>query len=175
MQPDSVLVQLIRDGHVSVYEDLVVRYSRAGMLTALRILRDHHAAEDVVQESFVIAYRRLDSLRNGSKFGGWFMRIVSRQALRKLKEHQVEAPLESMEEIPAVGGNSEPHECEQLMELINRLPVHERLVVTLRHLDGHSTGEIAEITGRPTGTVTKQLSRAIRRLRDMAAMQRSSQ
>jgi len=175
MQPDSVLVQLVKDGQVSAYEDLVVRYRRAGMLTALRIVRNHHAAEDVVQESFVVAYRRLDTLRDGSKFGGWLMRIVGRQAVRERRKYPREGPLESMEGHPPARDNSEPHGCEQLMELIHRLPVHERLIVTLRHLDGHSISEIAEITGRPTGTVTKQLSRAVRRLRDMAAMQRSSQ
>lgn len=175
MQPDSLLVQLVRDGQVSVYEDLVVRYGRAGMLTALRILRNHHAAEDVVQESFLIAYQRLDTLRDRSRFGGWFTQIVRRQALRRLKKDPREGTLEAIAEAPDARGRPESDGCERLMEMVNRLPVRDRLLVTLRYLNGHSTGEIAEITGRPVGTVTKQLSRAVGRLRDMAAMQRSSQ
>lgn len=175
MQPDSELVQHVRDGETSVYEELVMRYRRAAMAAALRVLRDHHAAEDVVQESFVVAYQRLDSLRDGSKFGAWLIRIVGRQAVRALRKHPVEASVDSLTEIAVTTSKPEVDGCQRLLKLIDRLPVHERLVVTLRHLDGHSTGEIAEITGCPTGTVTKQLSRAIRRLRDLAAMQRSSQ
>ncbi|MCA9171876.1 MAG: sigma-70 family RNA polymerase sigma factor, partial [Planctomycetales bacterium] len=52
----------------------------------------------------------------------------------------------------------------ELAEAINSLPDHERIVVVLRYLDGHSTQDIASILERPIGTVTKQLSRAIARL-----------
>ncbi len=55
-----------------------------------------------------------------------------------------------------------------LIALINRLPEGERLVVTLHHLEGHPVNAIAEITGRPVGTVTKQLSRALQRLHGWA-------
>lgn len=175
MQPDSELVQQVREGETSVYEHLVVRYRRAAMLAALRVLRDHHAAEDVVQESFVVAYRRLDSLRDGSKFGAWLMQIVRRQAVRALGKHPLEASVGSLKEVPVSPSTPDEDGCQRLLELINRLPVHERLVVTLRYLDGRSNSEIAEITGRPTGTVTKQLSRAVRRLRQMGVMQRLEQ
>ena len=52
-----------------------------------------------------------------------------------------------------------------LLRLVSRLPDRERVLVGLRYFDGHSMAEIAEIAGRPVGTVTKQLSRAIARLR----------
>jgi RNA polymerase sigma-70 factor (ECF subfamily) len=48
---------------------------------------------------------------------------------------------------------------------VARLPEHERLVVVLRYLNGHSVAEVAAALGRPVGTVTKQLSRAIERLK----------
>ena len=54
------------------------------------------------------------------------------------------------------------------MELVNRLPLHERLVFTLRYLDGHRPSDIAAMTGRPLDTVKKQLSRAMGRLRRWA-------
>ena len=56
-------------------------------------------------------------------------------------------------------------EHEYLLSLIARLPENQRVLIGLRYFDGQSTGEIAEITGRPVGTVTKQLSRAMGRLR----------
>ena len=56
-------------------------------------------------------------------------------------------------------------EHEHLLNLVARLPDHERLLIGQRYFDGHSMAEIAAITARPIGTVTKQLSRAIARLR----------
>ena len=52
-----------------------------------------------------------------------------------------------------------------LLNRVRQLPKHERLIVSLRYFDGHGVQEIAQITGRPVGTVTKQLSRALERLR----------
>jgi RNA polymerase sigma-70 factor, ECF subfamily len=56
-------------------------------------------------------------------------------------------------------------EHEHLLSLVARLPDHERVLIGQRYLDGHSIAEIAAITSRPIGTVTKRLSRAIARLR----------
>ena len=56
-------------------------------------------------------------------------------------------------------------DSELLLAALARLPEHERLVVALRYLEGHSVAEIGQVLGRPVGTVTKQLSRAIQRLR----------
>ena len=53
----------------------------------------------------------------------------------------------------------------EVVEQIARLPEHERLVAVMRYVDGRTMREIAEATGRPEGTITKQLSRAIERLR----------
>lgn len=168
MQPDSELVDRVKRGETRAYEPLVLRYRRAAMLVALQVLPDHHAAEDVVQDSFVIAFRRLGSLRDGSKFAAWLARIVRRQAFRALRRQWPTVPVESMSQAPTVPEDPQRDGCERLIERINRLPIHERLVVTLHHLDGHPVGEIAEMTGRPVGTVTKQLSRAMARLRRWA-------
>ena len=52
------------------------------------------------------------------------------------------------------------------MAAVSSLPEHERTVTVLRYFNGHSVIEIADLTGRPVGTITKQLSRALKRLRD---------
>jgi RNA polymerase sigma-70 factor (ECF subfamily) len=54
---------------------------------------------------------------------------------------------------------------EDVIEQLGRLPEHERIAVVLRYVDGNSIQEIADATGRPTGTIKKQLSRALARLR----------
>ena len=82
MQPDSVLVDRVQKGDVLAYEQLVVRYQRIAMVAALRVVKDRQQAEDVVQESLILAYQHLASLRNGSMFGPWLTRITQRQAVR---------------------------------------------------------------------------------------------
>jgi RNA polymerase sigma-70 factor (ECF subfamily) len=56
-------------------------------------------------------------------------------------------------------------ERQRLLDAVRRLPAHERVAVSLRYFEGRGVNEIAQITGRPVGTVTKQLTRAIDRLR----------
>ncbi|MFV1968502.1 MAG: RNA polymerase sigma factor [Pirellulaceae bacterium] len=61
MLRDSELVRRVQQGHTDAYEQLVRRYERAAKIVALHVVKDHHRAEDVVQESFIIAYQRLNS------------------------------------------------------------------------------------------------------------------
>jgi RNA polymerase sigma-70 factor (ECF subfamily) len=168
VQPDSVLVDRVKQGDIVAYEQLVVRYQRAAMVAALRILKDRQQAEDVVQESFVIAYQRFASLRDGSKFGLWLMRITKREAVRAARKRRPVVSIGPAVERVASRHEPMPDGHESLIELLNRLPTHERMVVVLHHLEGQTASDIAQITGRPVGTVTKQLSRAIERLRRWA-------
>jgi len=175
VQPDSAIVRRVQQGDTDAYEQLVARYERSARVAALRVVNDHHLAEDVVQQAFVIAYERLTSLRDGAKFGPWLLRITMRQAIRTARERGLSLSLNPGQE-PADGSKTERlgEASEAVVELLGRLPAHERLVVTLRYLDGCEFREIAEMTGRPVGTVTKQVSRALRRLRRWSRNKESS-
>src|SRR5581483_8513452 len=111
-------------------------------------------------------YRRLGQLRNPAHFGLWLLRITHREALRVARRRR------SVEPLPPHGGGAAEQpaapptpELDDLLPALGRLPAHERLVVSLRFLNGLSVAEVARVTGRPVGTVTKQLSRALERLR----------
>ncbi|MCE5302685.1 MAG: sigma-70 family RNA polymerase sigma factor [Planctomycetaceae bacterium] len=166
MPSTEEMVRAIRAGETSAFAELVRCYQRAAIITAYSVLLDFHLAQDAVQEAFVAAYQRLDQLRDAASFGPWLLRIVRRRALRLRRGRNAEH---------IVVGNfdrAESQACdwiesyEQVVQHIARLPEHERIVVTMRYLDGRSVREIADLTGRPAGTVTKQLSRAIERLQD---------
>jgi RNA polymerase sigma-70 factor, ECF subfamily len=167
VESDSQLVDRIDAGEPRAFAVLVARYERLAMGAALRVVRDTHLAEDVVQDAFVAAFGSLRLLRSRSQFGPWLMAIVRRQAARALRRHlraPVSATMNGCE--PELGASSSwiPND-NGLLDLIERLPTQEHVVIGLRHFQGHSVQEIAEITGRPIGTVTKQLSRAYERLR----------
>jgi RNA polymerase sigma-70 factor (ECF subfamily) len=153
---------------------LVERHERAVWATAWRILRDEHAASDAAQESFLQAFRHLDRLRKPDLFGVWVLRIAHREALR-MAGRRARFPGLSLED----SGTDPPHptpqaknhssgfslSSEELLAAIGQLPEHERLVIVARYLEGKPVAEIGAGLGRPVGTVTKQLSRALLRLK----------
>jgi RNA polymerase sigma-70 factor (ECF subfamily) len=146
---------------------LVERYAVSVKTVAISIVRDHHAAEDIAQETFVQGYKRLSSLRIPSLFGRWILKIARHLALRSLRAVRNDVSLDNAAEI----ASAEPNhmDTDQLLTELMRLPEREQRLLMLRYFSGHSIEEIARITGRPVGTVTKQMSRGYARLRERLA------
>lgn len=166
MLSNAELVKAVLGGDRAAFAALVQRYERAVLGVATSVLEDHHAAQDAAQEAFMVAYRRLDSLRNGSTFGAWLLRITHRQAVRMARQRSRAAEVVRPADDPAVERDGRLDDASQtLLAEVMRLPRHERDVLMHKHFAGHSVRTIAEMTGRPLGTVTKQLSRAYARLR----------
>lgn len=165
-QSDSVLVKAVLNGDREAYGSLFERYERSVQAVALAVLGDHHAAQDAVQESFMTAYKKLGGLRKGSSFGPWIRKIAKREAIRigrvTLKRKDAKQLAIQASEVSNDGQIDEPNR--KIIDAVMRLPKHELAVVMLRHFDGHSIKMISNITGRKTGTVTMQLSRAHARL-----------
>jgi RNA polymerase sigma-70 factor, ECF subfamily len=165
-ESDEQLVVRTRQGDRAAFAQLVERYERPGLAVARSILRSWHDARDAVQDAFVTAYQRLHRLWSPRKFGAWFLRIVRRQALwhrrRKTARDRRVRPMVA-EPSSEAGGRAACRDG--VSELIARLPAQECVVVSLRHLQDLPVAEIARVTGRPVGTVTKQLSRAYARMR----------
>jgi len=133
-------------------------------------LGDFHLAQDVAQEAFVTAYQRLSQLRDAASFGPWVLRITRRRALRLLRRRRVgempgEESVDGRAYIAAANRDDWMEPYAEVVQQLVRLPEHERLVTVMRYVDGQSVSQIADATGKPVGTITKQLSRAIERLR----------
>lgn len=165
---DSELVARVRGGDVEAFGQLIQRYERSLLAVVLAQVRDVQAAEDVAQEALLLAFRRLETLRDAARFGPWLMQIGRRQAVEALRTRRV--PVASCAEdrrceTPVDANNHLWIEHQHLLGLVARLPDHERVVIGQRFFHGQSMSEIAATTGRPVGTVTKQLSRALARLR----------
>jgi RNA polymerase sigma-70 factor (ECF subfamily) len=168
MRTNEELIAAVLSGEQAAFAELLRRFERAAWTTAWKILRDYHAAQDATQNAFVEAYRRLGQLRSPDLFGVWLLRITGREALRLARQRRKVDSLASAGDFAASqAGDPLTPEASDLLLAIGRLPEHERLVIVLRYLDGLTVAEVARLTGRPVGTVTKQLSRAIERLRSM--------
>ncbi len=96
------------------------------------------------------------------------MQIAHRCALDAVARRSHELPLETGVHEPAASHNGQLDEDKQrLLAAVMQLPGGERQVVMLRYFGGHTVREVASMAGRSVGTVTKQLSRAHRRLRNL--------
>ena len=167
------LIGEVKSGHSMAFTELVRRYERAAWVAAWKVLREYHSTNDATQNSFVEAFCKLSQLRSPSQFGVWLMRIAHREALRMARRPFRVMPLNAASEVTAPTAIDSSIEHDELITAVGNLPEHERLVVVLRYFNGHSIEEIAQLTGRPVGTVTKQLSRAIARLKSLMLVEES--
>jgi RNA polymerase sigma-70 factor (ECF subfamily) len=168
VKSDADLVQRVQGGDVEAFGRLIERYERTLVAVALAKLRDIHAAEDVAQTTALRAFERLHTLRQADRFGPWLMQIARSQAIDVLRSRRVAAVAGAGEsnDDPAAEPDGLPWiESDHLLSLVARLNDDERVLIGQRYFDGHSMADIAAGLGRPVGSVTKQLSRAVARLR----------
>ncbi|MCJ7730369.1 MAG: sigma-70 family RNA polymerase sigma factor [Sedimentisphaerales bacterium] len=166
MQTDTELVKAALDGQKEAFAELVRRYERPVRAVAINILSGHHSVQDAVQDAFVAGYQNLSMLRNRDSFGPWLMKIARRCALDWMNRRPKGNPLETNPAAVIENPNGQLDEdSELLLAAVVELPEVERQVVMLRYFAGHNIREVADAVGRSVGTVTKQLSRAHKRLR----------
>lgn len=169
---DREIVQAVLDGDRDAFRLLVEREQVAVYRACLRVLGRPHDAEDVAQESFVIAYRSLGSYRGEGPLGGWLMRIATRQAFRRLGRRREAADITAAGEI-AAARDADPlaatlaGERQRTVRLaVAALPEPYRETVALRFFGDLALDEIASITRRPVNTVKTHLRRGLQRMRD---------
>jgi RNA polymerase sigma factor (sigma-70 family) len=162
---DAHLIREVLAGRRDVYAVLVRRYERHLHAAAWAILRDHHAAEDVTQETFIKGYSKLATLRAGRSFGPWLLAIVRRTATDRARSKNRRVLVAVPSETPSVDTPAE-EDAALVLGALSRIPEREQQIVLLRYFDGLAVADIASRLGCPVGTVTKRLTRALGRLRD---------
>ena len=173
---DLELVRRAQDGEKLAFELLMTKYQRKLFRLALRIVGDATDAEDVVQESFIKAYRALPQFRGDAAFYTWLYRIAINAARSSLEQRG--------RRLPSHGGinpdddetfdmeehltNSDTPEAmlssKQMAQVVNQavqdLPEELRTALSLREIDGLSYDEIASAMDCPIGTVRSRIFRA---------------
>ncbi len=144
---------------------------------SLAIVGDEADARDATQETFVAAWRRIGSLRETDRFDAWLQRIAvnaARMTLRARGRRRVrEIPSGDVASLAALASASasddrsaivERSDADRLGVALARLPVDQRTILVLHHLEGHAVAELAEILEIPAGTVKSRLHTARRAL-----------
>jgi len=169
---DENLVRLALDGQISAFESLYQRHcSRIYALVWRLCGGDHGLAEDLLQESFVRAWQKLDSFRGDSQFGTWLHRLSANVALsdrrRRLRLARHEVDLDESVEKSATGSRDVyAADRSDLERAIARLPDRARTVLVLYDIEGYGHAEIAELTGMAEGSSKAQLHRARKLVRE---------
>ena len=164
---DARLVELARAGGSSAFDALVRRFQRAVHAVAFAVLSDREAALDVLQDSFIVAYRQIGNLEDPSKFGPWVCGIARNRAKQfirdrgRLRSREISLSEGADVTSPARAGEG----IERIQEALSKLTEAQADVVTLFYMEEYSIKDCALALGVPEGTVKRRLHDARQRLK----------
>ena len=175
---DEALVARFRAGDDRAFEALVRRYEAPLRKLAFGYLRDRMLAEDVAQESLLLAYQRIGSLGHAEAFRSWLYRIAINRAHDFLRRVARKAEIGGAEGEERIGQLEAPGDAvarlvardlaRRLAGAVAELPEKYRRPLLLKEIEGMTYAEIAELLGWPMGTVQIRIHRARLRLRERA-------
>jgi len=164
------LVERCLSGDSLGYKELYQRYSKAMYNTCLRILNNVAEAEDVLQESFIEAFKNLGGFEYRTSFGGWLKQICINRSINQLKKRRIDwvdmekiAGYDSAEELP-IDETELTLKVESVKKAIMKLPDGYRTVLSLYLLEGYDHEEISEILNVAESTTRTQFMRAKQKL-----------
>jgi RNA polymerase sigma factor (sigma-70 family) len=153
------------------------QYSKAMLNTAHRILQNLEEAEDVLQETFLSAFTKIDQFNESSTLGAWLKRITVNKSINALQRNKASwVPLDDAH-LDHVGASAQDDEIsslwnvDQVMRTVAALPDGYRVVLSLYLLEGYDHMEIADILGISEGTSKSQYNRAKQKVRELLTAQ----
>ncbi len=181
---EAELIQLAKTGDLTAFNRLIAENQTRLFNTAFRIMGDSSDAADATQEALISAFRKLHSYRGGS-FKAWLSRIVTNACYDELRRRK-RRPSVSMDELGSEtiqpdetadgflpSGQEGPEAAamrgelaDAIQDCLDDLPDEFRVVAVLADVQGYGYQEVAQVVGKPLGTIKSRLARARARLRD---------
>ena len=175
---DAELIQRILQGDQDALSPLVKKYQKGVHTLAWRKIGDFHIAQEITQDAFLTAYKKLGTLKNHTQFPGWLYVIAANLCRDWLKKSRL--PMDSLDitdanEVDKVSysqyvaekqkADADETRREVVKKLLQKLPESERTVMMLHYLGEMTINAISEFLGVSQNTVKSRLSRARNRLR----------
>lgn len=172
---DEAIVKRVQEGDVNAYNILVIKYQHKVLQIISKFVGNSADASDVAQESFIKAYKAINTFRGESSFYTWLYRIVVNAAktyLESNSKHQnhLDVDAEEFESVDKQGALTykdtpdriiESQELQQVIfDAIAELPEELRQAITLREVEGMSYEDMADLMKVPVGTVRSRIFRA---------------
>jgi RNA polymerase sigma factor (sigma-70 family) len=172
---DREIIDSVKKGNHSDYAILVDRYKNKAFTMLTRILKNKMEAEEVLQDSFLKAFRGLNNFKGEAKFSTWFYKIVYNTALSRLsvQKRKTEMKMSSIEDHFDLKSDYDYNITEQkdlslyLKEIVDKLPSNYASVITMFYLEGMSCEEISKVMETSENNVKVMLHRSRTALRDM--------
>jgi RNA polymerase sigma-70 factor (ECF subfamily) len=163
---DRSLVDRARHGDLDAFEEIVRARMDAVYRLSFAILGDEADARDAAQDTFVRAWRQIESVRDPDRFDAWLQRValnaarMTHRARRRRGVREIPASrLRSVPDVPSLD-SAAAADATVLDAAMRRLPIPQRSILVLHHLDGRPLTELAEILEIPVGTVKSRLHAA---------------
>ncbi len=174
--PESALIERIKEGDERAFEALVDRYKVMGFSLAYRFLGNPEDARDVSQEAFAQVYLHIKDFRGESTFKTWLFSIVINLCRRHIYGRQkkamqsldlyVEKELEPMAREDVEDTVRQKELKMAIEEAVRGLPAKQREVFIMKHMEGMKLSEISKVLNCAEGTVKIHLFRAVRALQE---------
>jgi RNA polymerase sigma-70 factor (ECF subfamily) len=175
MREDAAAVALARDGDSEAFRSLVERHSRLVFRVAYRMTGNEADAEDVVQETFLRAYRQLGRFESRANFGTWVYRIAVNCAIDYMRSRPKRESAEEDEVLERAAGDTGQPDAEQMLlggeigarvqKALDLLSDMERAAFVMRHYQGFSIEEIGRSLGLKTNATKHSIFRAVKKMR----------
>ena len=161
---NTELLNRCKNDEVKAQFILYKQYSKAMYNVAIRFLNNKMDAEDILQESFVMAFKNLNELTNDKAFGSWLKRIVINNCISHIRKNRI--GFEDIDNYDSIAsfGDEEPDisiDPALVHYAIKELPAGGRTVLVLHALEGYKHREISEMLGISESTSKSQYKRAL--------------
>lgn len=171
MEQELGIIRQVLDGQVDSFRLLVERYQRPIISMISNILNDRHLGEDVAQEVFFTAYKKLSTFDPArSEFSTWLFTIARNKSINALKKKKAHPPGKPPEKINPANPYTEVMRREfwtLLDRCLETLPARQKVAFVLAELEDLSYKQIAQIEGVRLGTVKSRINRAKKKLRQI--------
>ena len=187
-QNEQLLLHKAKAGDIGAFEELIDAYQKKVFNLAFRIIGNYDDAADLAQETFVRIFKAISKFKEESSFSTWIYRITTNVCLDEIRKRKNKKILSLDEDIHMDDGdmkrqvesdeigpeqNAEREEVRKIVnDAINMLPEDQRVVITLRDIDGMSYEEISETLKCPGGTVKSRINRARVALKNILSSKR---
>jgi len=166
------LLNKCRRGEHTAQMEVYRRYYKAMFNTSLRIVKDRFAAEDIMQDSFLTAFGKLDDFKGDVSFGAWLKKIVINNSLKEYrKSNQYNSLLKDQDFLGSLKENQDYSElvqlkAEEIVFALSRLKDRDRIILSLYLIEGYDYEEIGDIMQLSNTNCRTLVSRAKIKLRN---------
>jgi RNA polymerase sigma-70 factor (ECF subfamily) len=170
---DKLYLQKVLEGDISKFSYFVEKYKNMAFSIAYRIINNREDAEEIVQDSFLRAFKALGNFRQDSKFSTWFYRIVVNNSLAKVKREKTDtlnidlnkvsdSVTENVESV--YKGLTHADQQKYINYVLGELSTEDSLILTLFYLNENSIEEIEEITNIAHENLKMKIHRARKKM-----------